>query len=106
MLPFNPSTSFIRSAKLVREEWSLYFSPSSPYPAQNVAGGWRGILYANLATIDPKASWDFFARNDFDPAWIDSGTTRTWALICAGGEFQTLNSLQSNSRKWRLGRMH
>lgn len=99
MLPFNPSTSFIRNPSFVREEWSLYFSPSSPYPAQNIAGGWRGILYANLATIDPKASWDFFARADFDPAWLDGGATRTWALVCAGGKFLDSSVFLSNSMR-------
>ena len=85
MLPFNPSTPYIRTPAFVHEEWLAYFSSSSPYPAHNISGGWRGILYANLASIDPKASWEFFARDDFDPGWLDGGASRTWALICAAG---------------------
>lgn len=93
MLPFNPSTPYIRTSAFVHEEWLTYFSSSSPYPAYNISGGWRGILYANLASIDPKASWEFFARDDFDPAWLDGGASRTWALICAAGKFYIISTI-------------
>lgn len=83
MIPHNPSTSYTRSPKFVQEEWLAYFSASSPYSAAQIEGGWRGILYANLAVIDPKVSWEFFAQDGFDPSWLDGGQTRTWALICA-----------------------
>lgn len=87
MLPHQPFSSYIRSPTFVREEWLVYFSPSSPYPAHTIAGGWRGILYANLATIDPKASWEFFAQDGFDAGWLDGGTTRTAGLVWAAGQY-------------------
>jgi endoglucanase Acf2 len=54
--------------------------------ADHGAGGWRGILYANLALIDPKASYGFFRDgiNGFwDERWIDGGASRTWYLTWA-----------------------
>lgn len=90
MLPLNPSTPYTRPPKFVAEEWTTYFGPSSPYPASTTAiqGGWKGILYANLALIDAKASWEFFAQAEgFDGSWIDGGGSRTWYLAFAAGEF-------------------
>lgn len=49
-------------------------------------GGWRGILYANLALIDPKASYAFFrdgTQGHWDELWIDGGASRTWYLVFA-----------------------
>ena len=83
MLPLNPSTSLTRNGKFTREEWNTYFNTSSPYPASRIAGGWRGILYGNLACIDPQQSWDFFAQQSFDGSWLDGGASRTWYLAFA-----------------------
>ena len=50
--------------------------------------GWRGILYANLALVDPKASYAFFrdGQNGFwDERWINGGASRTWYLVFAAG---------------------
>ena len=56
---------------------------SGPY----VDGGWRGILFANLAIIDAKAAYTFFREGAgavWDERWIDSGATRSWYLVwCA-----------------------
>ncbi|KAI4139864.1 MAG: hypothetical protein LQ341_004055 [Variospora aurantia] len=90
MLPILPYSSFTRSSTFVSQEWSALFDPSNPSapdPASSVRGGWKGILYANLALIDPKRSWQFFAQRNFDPAWIDGGASRTWYLAFAAGEF-------------------
>lgn len=49
-------------------------------------GGWRGILYANLALIDPRASYAFFrdgVNGYWDERWIDGGASRTWYLVWA-----------------------
>lgn len=62
------------------------FAENASTPASKVDGGWRGVLYANLALIDPKASWDFFAQPNFNYSWIDGGATRTWYLAFAAGE--------------------
>ncbi|RYP67710.1 hypothetical protein DL771_007117 [Monosporascus sp. 5C6A] len=81
MLPLLPSTKFTRPSEFVRQEWATYFDNGR---AQKVEGGWKGILYANLATIDPRAAWDFFTDKSFDPAWLDGGASLTWYLaFCA-----------------------
>ncbi|RYP52320.1 hypothetical protein DL768_002532 [Monosporascus sp. mg162] len=81
MLPLLPSTKFTRPSEFVRQEWATYFDNGR---AQKVEGGWKGILFANLATIDPGAAWDFFTDKNFDPAWLDGGASLTWYLAyCA-----------------------
>ena len=80
MLPLNPSTALTRQPRFITEEWDTYFNRSSPYPASTIAGGWRGILYGNLACVDPRQSWEFFAQRDFDGSWLDGGASRTWYL--------------------------
>lgn len=62
------------------------FAENASTPASKVEGGWKGVLYANLALIDPKSSWDFFAQSNFDYSWIDGGATRTWYLAFIAGE--------------------
>ena len=81
MIPLNPSTTLTRTRPFVQEEWQQYFSNGR---ADQVQGGWRGILYANLATVDPKTAWNFFAQDDFKQEWLDGGASRTWYLVwCA-----------------------
>lgn len=88
MLPLNPCSAYIRNPRFVREEWASYFAPhSGSHPAHRVPGGWRGILFGNLATVDPVAAWEFFAKEWFDPTWLDGGASRTWYLAFAAGEF-------------------
>ncbi|RDI79040.1 hypothetical protein Vi05172_g10907 [Venturia inaequalis] len=71
-------TSFLNT---VREEWSSYFSNSR---VEQVGGGWRGILYANLALVDAQTAYGFFEQRGFDYGWIDGGASRTWYLAyCA-----------------------
>ncbi|KAH9884083.1 glycoside hydrolase family 81 protein [Xylariomycetidae sp. FL2044] len=77
MLPLLPSTKLTRPEAFVRGEWETYFDQGR---ADGVEGGWKGILYANLATFDPQAAWDFFTRKDFDPGWLDGGASLTWYL--------------------------
>lgn len=40
---------------------------------------------ANLALIDQKTSWDFFADVNFDPTHLGGGASRTWYLAFAAG---------------------
>ncbi|KAI0514987.1 glycoside hydrolase family 81 protein [Xylaria bambusicola] len=75
MLPLLPSTKFTRPADFVKEEWAAFFDKGR---ADKVEGGWKSILYGNLATIDPKAAWTFFTDKSFDPAWLDGGASLTW----------------------------
>ncbi|KAL8630810.1 hypothetical protein Q9189_003479 [Teloschistes chrysophthalmus] len=89
MMPLLPYSALTRPSRFVYEEWSLLFdpaSPTAPAPASSVQGGWKGILYANLALIDPQRSWEFFAQPNFDMRWIDGGASRTWYLAWAAGE--------------------
>lgn len=83
MLPLLPSTSYIRRADFVSAEWAQYFSDGR---ADSVVGGWRGILYGNLATIQPGRAWDWFSRDGFDPSWLDGGASLTWYMAYSAGE--------------------
>ncbi|KAI5205836.1 endo-1,3-beta-glucanase [Aureobasidium subglaciale] len=71
-----PFSGYIRTQKFVTEEWNAFFSNGRA----NVDGGWRGILYGNLATIQPAASYAFFSDPKFDPAYLDGGASLTWYL--------------------------
>ncbi|KAF2432715.1 endo-1,3-beta-glucanase [Tothia fuscella] len=85
MIPISPITSYIRSGTFVSEEWGLYFANRNISAIQN---GWSGILMANLATIDPRTSWQFFADPEFDVVHLDGGASLTWYLTwaaCLGG---------------------
>jgi endo-1,3(4)-beta-glucanase len=82
MLPLLPSSTITRTQEFVTEEWNTHFSNGR---ADAVVGGWKGILYANLAIIDPKASWNFFSSSTFDPSWLDGGASQTWYLALAAG---------------------
>ncbi|CAF9927650.1 hypothetical protein IMSHALPRED_007264 [Imshaugia aleurites] len=83
MLPLNPSTPLTRNPRFIAEEWDTYFNSTSPFPASTIAAGWKGVLYGNLACIDPRQSWDFFAQQNFDGLWLDGGASRTWYLAFA-----------------------
>lgn len=86
MLPLLPASAYIRNKNFVTQEWNQYFAPNGMRPASKVEAGWKGVLYANLALIQPKASWDFFTQDNFDYSWIDGGASRTWYLALAAGK--------------------
>jgi len=46
----------------------------------NVTGGWRGVLYANLAIIDANTSYRWFSNPNFDMQYLDGGASLTWYL--------------------------
>ena len=81
MIPIMPFSTLTRTQQFVAEEWGTYFAEGATDPAYNVSGGWRGILYSNLAIINPTAAYNFFTQPNFDPSWLDGGATRTW-YIC------------------------
>ena len=87
MLPLLPFTPYIRRPDYIAEEWAAYFSPTSHTPASTIEGGWRGILFGDLACIDPRSSWAFFTQAGFKGEWIDGGASRTWYLVFAAGEY-------------------
>ncbi|KAJ9299057.1 CAZyme family GH81 [Paecilomyces variotii] len=85
MLPLMPNSAYLRNRNFVSQEWNAMFAPNASDPAQNVEGGWKGVLYANLAIIDPNASWNFFSQSNFSYSWLDGGASRTWYLAYAAG---------------------
>jgi endo-1,3(4)-beta-glucanase len=83
MIPLLPSSTLTRTKQFVQEEWATWFSNGR---AEAVQGGWKGLLFANLAIADPVTSWNFFAGANFDASWLDGGASRTWYLALAAGE--------------------
>jgi endo-1,3(4)-beta-glucanase len=82
MIPINPITAYIRNPAYVQEEWNTYFANKDPY---SIDSGWRGIVMANLAIIDPVTSWNFFNNASFDLTTLDGGASLTWYLTYAAG---------------------
>lgn len=85
MIPALPFSTLTRTPKFVREEWEIYFADGAMNPAQNVQGGWKGILFGNLAIINPQAAYNFFSQEDFDWGWLDGGASLTWYLAYTAG---------------------
>ncbi|KAL1842924.1 hypothetical protein VTJ49DRAFT_3712 [Mycothermus thermophilus] len=77
MLPLLPHTPYTRRPAFVREEWDTYFSGGR---AEAVNSGWKGILFGNYATIDPRGAYSFFSQPGFNPGWLDGGASLTWYL--------------------------
>ena len=82
MIPINPSSAYTRNRNFVTEEWGTYFDNGR---VDQVAGGWRGILYSNLALIDAKTAYGWLSEPSFDPQYLDDGATLTWYLALAAG---------------------
>lgn len=85
MIPINPSSGYIRNQNFVTEEWNTYFCEGCVDPVNNVTGGWRGILYSNLALISPTSTWNWLTGSDFDAQYLDDGASLTWYLALAAG---------------------
>lgn len=81
MIPINPSSPYIRNQNFVTEEWNTYFCDGCVDPVNNVTGGWRGILYSNLALIDPVKSWNWLTGPGFDAQYLDDGASLTWYVL-------------------------
>ncbi|GAM87948.1 hypothetical protein ANO11243_059760 [Dothideomycetidae sp. 11243] len=75
MIPVMPFSPFTRTTTFVTQEWNTYFANGA---VDKVVGGWRGILYANYALINPTASWNFFKNTTFDMTLLDGGASLTW----------------------------
>jgi endo-1,3(4)-beta-glucanase len=85
MIPIMPFSTLTRTQQFVAEEWITYFVDGAVDPASNVTGGWKGILYSNLAIIDPATAYDFFTQPNFDPTWLDGGASLTWYIALSAG---------------------
>ncbi|TKA33913.1 hypothetical protein B0A54_15093 [Friedmanniomyces endolithicus] len=99
MLPQMPCSTLTRSKEFVQQEWDAYFGPQGIKPVEQVSGGWRGILMANLATIDPVNSYDFFSNStgNFSVDYLDGGASQTWYLAWSAA----LGGSQAGSGKVR-----
>ncbi|GMM29538.1 endo-1,3(4)-beta-glucanase [Martiniozyma asiatica (nom. inval.)] len=82
MIPLTPISNFVRSCQFVGEEWD---QKELCKLCDTLDSGWRGLLMLNLAIIDPKKSWEFFAQDNFNDCWLDNGMSRTWSLTYAAG---------------------
>jgi endo-1,3(4)-beta-glucanase len=82
MLPILPATLFVRDGDFVREEWETYFDNGR---VDEIHNAWKGVIYANYATIEPRKAWEFFTSKDFDPQWIDGGASLTWYMALSAG---------------------
>ncbi|KAK0384210.1 hypothetical protein NLU13_8298 [Sarocladium strictum] len=81
MIPILPPSNFARTSKFVNEEWNAYFSNGRIDKIDNI---WKGIIYGNYATVQPRLAWNFFNSTSFKSTWIDGGASRTWFLAYAG----------------------
>ncbi|OKL59334.1 hypothetical protein UA08_05390 [Talaromyces atroroseus] len=98
MLPLLPSSAYTRNETFVKQEWDAMFATNSCTPASTVtSGGWKGVLYANYAIIDPRESYDFFNTSGFNMTWIDGGATRTWYLAYAAARLNDHEMLEMPS---------
>lgn len=99
MLPIMPFSALTRTQQFVSEEWTTYFSNGR---AEAVAGGWNGVLHANLAIIDASTSYKFFSNSSFDMGLLDGGASLTWYLTYAaalGGAPATAVGKRAETRK-------
>ncbi|KAF1936123.1 endo-1,3(4)-beta-glucanase 1 precursor [Clathrospora elynae] len=88
--PLPPSTPNLASSSSPKPHTSSGTTNTFP-GTPNVDGGWRGILYANLALVDAKASYSFFrdgVDGYWDERWIDGGASRTWYLVWAAAMWE------------------
>lgn len=85
MLPLIPASTLTRTSTFVQQEWDTYFADNATDPASQVQGGWKGVLYANLALNDAKSSYEFFSSPSFNSSWLDGGASLTWYLAFAAG---------------------
>lgn len=81
MIPITPVSSYIRGPEYVKEEWDAKLKNI----VDRIPDGWRGILTLNAGLFDPKYSWKYFARSDWNDGLMDGGMSRTWSLAYLGG---------------------
>ncbi|KAK5420217.1 endo-1,3-beta glucanase [Exophiala xenobiotica] len=75
-----PFSTLTRTEQFVAEEWTTYFADGAVRDASGIDGGWKGIVYANFAIINPTAAYEFFTQDNFDMSWIDGGASLTWYI--------------------------
>ena len=70
MMAFTPASAYARDAEWCEEEWATWFDNGR---AEQVQGGWRGILFASLVAWDPQKATSFFFAENFDRRYLDIG---------------------------------
>jgi endoglucanase Acf2 len=80
MLPLTPISPFIRQKTFVQAEWQAKFAGI----INSIDSGWRGILIANWAIVDPTTAWGWLTT-DFRQSWLDSGASLSWYLALTAG---------------------
>ncbi|KAF5664879.1 glucan 1,3-beta-glucosidase [Fusarium heterosporum] len=80
MIPILPVSNLARTGTFVQQEWDTYFNKGRVDKFDNL---WKGIIYGNYATVQPKTAWAFFNQTKFDANWIDGGASRTWFMAYA-----------------------
>jgi endo-1,3(4)-beta-glucanase len=83
MIPIMPFSTTTRRRDFVQTEWDQFFAKN----ISSFQSGWRGILMANQALINPDASYAFFSNSsgDYTDQMLDGGASRTWYLAYAAG---------------------
>ncbi|WPH00242.1 Hypothetical protein R9X50_00306500 [Acrodontium crateriforme] len=105
MLPLMPFSSYTRPAEFVKQEWNVYFSDNGLRPASTVPGGWKGVLMANYALVDPTTAYNFFTNQsgDFDSGFLDGGASQTWYVAWAAGLGGSVGGTSNDKRDEMLG---
>ena len=80
MIPVAAHTGFIRPAAFITQEWSTYFDNGR---VDSIDSGWKGVIYADYAFVNPKTAWNFFSQANFPNDWLDGGASQTWYLALA-----------------------
>lgn len=85
--PSTPQSSSSRPVLSPKQSSATVTKADPPVGGPYVDGGWRGVLFANLALIDAKTAYAFFrdgVGGMWDERWVDDGATRSWYLVwCA-----------------------
>lgn len=78
MIPIMPFSTVTRRRDFVQTEWDQFFAKN----ISSIQDGWRGVLVANQALIDPTASYQFFSggSGEYSDQMLDGGASRTWYL--------------------------
>jgi len=83
MLPFSAVLPYMRSREYVQLEWDTFFSKGRYL---NAKPGWRGVIMANYAIVNPQAAWDYFTQTAFRHEDLDDGASLTWYLAAIGSK--------------------
>lgn len=88
MLPQTAISAYMRPQEFVKAEWAKHFDNGR---AEQAYAGWKSILMANYAMVNPGRAFEYFSQDDFQPDWMDGGLTRTWCLAYAASTYSPAN---------------